>query len=47
MFFLILGGKIKDNNFTAFKDVKKRIKKCFIIGESTDLIFEQVSIYFK
>lgn len=45
--FLILGGKIKNSDFSIFNNVKKRIKKCFIIGESTELIFNQVSNYFQ
>ena len=45
--FLILGGRIKNSDFSIFSDVKKRIKKCFVIGESTELIFEQVSNYFE
>ena len=44
--FLILGGKVKDNNFFKFNNVKRRISKCFIIGESTELIFNKVSKYF-
>ena len=45
--FLILGGRIKNDDFSLFNNVKKRVKKCFIIGESTELIFEQVSNYFQ
>jgi UDP-N-acetylmuramoylalanine--D-glutamate ligase len=45
--FLILGGRIKSNDFSIFQNVKKRIKKCFIIGESTEFIYEQVLKYFK
>ena len=42
-----MGGRIKNSDFSIFGDVKKRIKKCFVIGESTELIFEQVSNYFE
>jgi len=45
--FLILGGRIKSTDFSLFFKVKKRIKRCFIIGESTELIFSKVSNYFK
>ena len=45
--FLILGGRIKNTDFSSFNNVKKRVKKCFIIGESTELIFDQVSNYFQ
>ena len=45
--FLILGGRIKDKDFSTFIKVKKRVNKCFIIGESTDFIFDQVSNYFQ
>ncbi len=45
--FLILGGRLKNNDFSLFDNVKKRVKKCFVIGESTELIFEQVSNYFQ
>ena len=44
--FLILGGRIKNYDFSIFNTVKKRVKKCFLIGESTELIFKQVSNYF-
>ena len=44
--FLILGGRIKDKNFTIMKNVKENILKCFIIGESTDKIYNQLSKYF-
>ncbi len=40
---LILGGRIKENNFKKLKKVNKNIKKCFIIGESTDLIYQNIS----
>ena len=45
--FLILGGRIKNTDFSSFNNVKKRVKKCFVIGESTELIFGQVSNYFQ
>tara|TARA_B100001123_G_C15286702_1_gene1015889 strand:+ start:101 stop:1429 length:1329 start_codon:yes stop_codon:yes gene_type:complete len=45
--FLILGGRIKNKNFSSFNKVRKRVKKCYIIGESTELIFNQVSNYFQ
>ena len=45
--FLILGGRIKNKNFSNFNKVKKNISACFIIGESTDFIFEQVSSLFQ
>ena len=45
--FLILGGRIKNSDFSIFNRVNKRVKKCFVIGESTELIFEQVSNYFQ
>ena len=40
--FLIIGGRIKNNNFAIFKKVKNNISRCFVIGESTDLIFDQI-----
>lgn len=45
--FLILGGRIKNKNFSNFNKVKNNISACFIIGESTDFIFEQVSSLFQ
>ena len=44
--FLIIGGRTKNNNFSIFKKVKKNISRCFVIGESTDLIFDQISDLF-
>ena len=41
--FLIVGGQIKNTDFSAFKEVKKNISRCFVIGESTDLIYDQIS----
>ena len=44
--FLIIGGRTKNNNFSIFKKVKNNISRCFVIGESTDLIFDQISDLF-
>ena len=44
--FLIVGGRIKNTNFSVFEEVKKNISRCFIIGESTDLIYDQISDLF-
>ena len=44
--FLILGGKIKNEDFSIFNQVSKNVLKCFIVGESTEIIFNQVSNYF-
>ena len=44
--YLIIGGRIKNNNFNSFKKYKKKIKICFIIGESTNLIYNQLSNFF-
>ncbi len=44
--FLIIGGRIKNDDFSIFKQVKENISRCFIIGESTNLIYNQVSDFF-
>ncbi len=44
--FLITGGRIKNKNFSFLKKFKKTIIKCFIIGESTEFIHQQVKDYF-
>ena len=44
--FLIIGGRIKNIDFSIFKKVKKNISRCFVIGESTDLIYDQISDLF-
>ena len=44
--FLIIGGRIKNKDFSSLNKYKKKIKKCFVIGESTDLIFKKVYKYF-
>ena len=40
--YLILGGKSKDSNFKPLLNHKKNILKCFIIGESSQLIYRQI-----
>ena len=40
--YLILGGKAKDNNFKSLLNHKNDILKCFIIGESSQLIYRQI-----
>ena len=45
--FLILGGRIKNNDFSIFKKMKNNISRCFVIGESTEMIHNQVSNFFQ
>jgi len=39
---LIMGGKLKNKNFNMLKNLKNKIQKIYLIGESTDYIFEQL-----
>ena len=45
--YLIIGGRVKTKDFRVFNKVKKNINKCYIIGESTEFIYKQVSNFFK
>ena len=45
--YLIIGGKIKNKNFSVYKKVKNKIIKCFIIGESTEFIFDKIKNNFQ
>ena len=40
--FLIIGGRVKDNNFIRLSNFKNNIIKCYIIGESTNFIYDQI-----
>ena len=40
--YLILGGKLKQDNFTSILDFKHKIKTCYLIGESSNIIFNQI-----
>ena len=41
--YLIIGGRAKENNFTSLANYKKNISKCYIIGESSNFIYEQIN----
>ncbi len=41
--YLILGGRVKEKNFSSLINFKKNIIKCYIIGESSDFIYEQLN----
>jgi len=40
---LIVGGLAKENNFSILLKFKKNIYKCYLIGQSTNLIYDQIS----
>ena len=41
--YLIIGGRIKEKNFSSIASFKKSILKCYIIGESSNFIYKQLS----
>ena len=41
--YLIIGGRAKDENFKLLKKFSKKIYKCFIIGESSKSIYNQIN----
>ena len=41
--YLILGGRAKEKDFKNFLILKKRIKRIYLIGESSSLIFQQLN----
>jgi len=41
--YLIIGGRAKEKNFSSLINFKKNIIKCYIIGESSNLIFKQIN----
>tara|TARA_Y100000590_G_scaffold271360_1_gene304645 strand:- start:781 stop:2130 length:1350 start_codon:yes stop_codon:yes gene_type:complete len=41
--YLIIGGKIKDKNFSSLAEFKENIIKCYIIGNSSKIIYNQIS----
>ena len=41
--YLIIGGRAKENNFTSLANYNKNISKCYIIGESSNFIYEQIN----
>jgi len=41
--YLILGGKAKEKKFSQILNHKSKIKKIFLIGESAEIIFKQLS----
>ena len=45
--YLILGGRIKEKNFIRFKKYNKKIKKCYVIGESSYYIHNQIKNFIK
>jgi UDP-N-acetylmuramoylalanine-D-glutamate ligase len=40
--FLIVGGRAKESDFTKILNFNKKIKKIYLIGESSKKIFEQL-----
>ena len=40
--YLIFGGKIKERNFSELIKFNKNIKKCYIIGKNSNLIFNKI-----
>ena len=40
--YLILGVRAKEKNFLSFSDYKNNIFKCYLIGESSDFIYNQL-----
>jgi UDP-N-acetylmuramoylalanine--D-glutamate ligase len=36
---LILGGKIKNDDFNILENYKNKISKCYLIGDSTDKLY--------
>ena len=40
---MIIGGRIKEKNFSSLINLKKNILKCYIIGESSDFIYKQLN----
>ena len=40
--YLIIGGRAKENNFTSLANYKENISKCYIIGESSNFIYDQI-----
>ncbi len=43
--FLIVGGRAKESDFTKILNFNKKIKKIYLIGESSKKIFEQLKNY--
>ena len=41
--YLILGGRAKEKNFSSLVNLKKNIIKCYIIGDSSDIIYKQLN----
>ena len=45
--YLIMGGKLKHNDFSSFLKLKGRIKKIYLIGDSMNFIFNKLNLVFK
>ena len=41
--YLIFGGKIKERNFSKLIKFNKKIKKCYIIGKYSNIIFNEIN----
>ena len=41
--YLIIGGRVKEDNFSSIANYKKNISRCYIIGESPDFIYKQLN----
>jgi len=41
--YLIIGGRVKEDNFSSIANYKKNISRCYIIGESSDFIYKQLN----
>ena len=41
--YLIIGGRMKEENFSSIANYKKHILRCYIIGESSDFIYKQLN----
>ena len=41
--YLIIGGRMKEDNFSSIANYKKNISRCYIIGESSDFIYKQLN----
>ena len=41
--YLIIGGRMKEENFSSIANYKKNISRCYVIGESSRFIYNQLN----